>query len=199
MSGQSKQQSKMKHTATCCGAPSFTIEDMRRFAGEAWGPLGVSIVEKWRVFNIAYFNGVLRPVPLVVTNTQPFGKRLAFCSYNPDTHGRTITLNVPKAHCILLADNGVLLHEMIHQFLFERGEYASHDGAGWRREIMRLTKQIAGRDIWAGRSVVRRIDGKPTRFNLPSADGQTSLTQDHIARWPHTADIDLGSLGEAQH
>jgi hypothetical protein len=136
----------MKHDAACY-APPFTIEDMRRFAGEAWGPLGVSIVEKWRAFNAAYFDGALRPVPLVVTNTQPFGKRLAFCSYNPDTRGRTITLNVPKAHRTLLADNGVLLHEMIHQFLFERGEYASHNGAGWRREIMRLTKQIAGRDL----------------------------------------------------
>jgi len=25
----------------------FTIEDMRRFAGEAWGPLGIKVVERW--------------------------------------------------------------------------------------------------------------------------------------------------------
>ena len=68
-------------------------------------------------------------MPLVLTQTQPFGKRLAFCSYNPSTTGRTITPNVPKVHKSLLANNGTLLHEMVHQFLFERGEHAGHDGS----------------------------------------------------------------------
>jgi hypothetical protein len=179
----------------------FTVEDMRRFAGEAWGPLGVSIVERWCDFNATYFDGALRPVPLVLTNTLPFGNRIAFCSYDPDQSGRTITLNVPKDHAQLLADNCTLLHEMVHQFLFERGEYPSHDGAGWRREIMRLNKQITGAEIWAGRSVIRRIGGKPTRINVPHAEtGQPSLRQAVIARWPHdNVGINLGVLGQVQH
>lgn len=107
-------------------------------------------------------DNALRPVPLVLTNTLPFGKRLAFCSYNPDSSGRTITLNVPQNHKVLLADNNTLLHEMVHQFLFERGEYASHDGAPWRREIMRLTKRITGKEIWAGPV---RQNGKAIRIN----------------------------------
>jgi hypothetical protein len=49
----------------------FTIEDMRRFAGEAWGPLGIDIVTKWCEFNATYFASALRPVPLVITNAQP--------------------------------------------------------------------------------------------------------------------------------
>jgi hypothetical protein len=146
--------------ATHSSALQFTVEDMRRFAGEAWGPLGVSIVERWCEFNATYFDGALRPVPLVLTNTLPFGNRVAFCSYNPNTTGRTITLNVPKEHAQLLADNCTLLHEMVHQFLFERGEDAAHLSKGWRREIMRLNKQITGAEIWAGRSVIRRIGGK---------------------------------------
>jgi len=60
--------------------------------------LGFNVVKRWCEFNAVYFGGMLRPVPLVITNTQPFGKRLAFCSYNPNTSGRTITLNVPKQH-----------------------------------------------------------------------------------------------------
>jgi hypothetical protein len=76
----------------------------------------------------------------VITHTQPFGKRLAFCSYSSSTSGRTITLNVPSQHKSLLADNNTLVHEMVHQFLFERGEDGTHSSAGWRREIMRLTK-----------------------------------------------------------
>jgi hypothetical protein len=165
---------------------AFTIEDMRRFAGEAWGQLGIKVVEKWCAFNATYFDGALRPVPLVLTHTQPFGKRLAFCSYNLSTTGRTITLNVPKVHKSLLADNGTLLHEMVHQFLFERGEHAGHDGEPWRREIMRLTKQITDREIWAGRSVTVRRDKRVVRINAPHPETkEPSLPQAAIARWPH--------------
>ena len=129
---------------------SFTVEDMRRFAGEAWGPLGVSIVERWCEFNATYFDNALHPVPLVISRTLPFGKRIAFCSYSPNANGRTITLNVPAQHDVLLADNGTLLHEMVHQCLFERGEDAAHLSNGWRREIMRLNKQITGRRDMGG-------------------------------------------------
>jgi hypothetical protein len=175
---------------------AFTIADMHRFAGEAWGPLGAAIVEKWSEFNARYFDGALKPVPLVITNTLPFGKRVAFCSYAPREGGRTITLNVPKDHNILLADNNTLLHEMIHQSLFERGEYAGHDGESWRREIMRLTKVISGKTIWAGRSRTVRQNGKVVRINAPHNDGTLSLPQAVIARWPHDGlGINLGLLG----
>jgi hypothetical protein len=180
---------------------SFTVEDMRRFAFEAWGQLGASAVMKWAEFNDAYFDGALRPVPLVFTQTLPFGKAIAFCSYgDQDKPGRTITLNVPWHGDFLVADNGTLLHEMIHQYLFERGEYPKHDGDGWRREIMRINKMINGSEIWAGKYTTTRVDlGEATkrvvRINKPSRNGQPSLTQMQIARWPHDRDIDLGKLG----
>jgi hypothetical protein len=176
---------------------------MRRFAGEAWGPLGIKVVERWCEYNATYFAGALRPVPLVITNTQPFGKLLAFCSYNPNTTGRTITLNVPKykhtgRRYELLANNDTLLHEMVHQLLFERGEYAGHDGEPWRREIMRLTKQITGREIWAGRSMTVRQNNRIVRINTPHPETkEASLPQAAIARWPHDGlGIALGHLGE---
>jgi hypothetical protein len=168
------------------GVTPFTVEDMRRFAGEAWGQFGIKVVERWCEYNTTYFNGALRPVPLVITHTQPFGKRLAFCSYNPNSTGRTITLNVPKQHNSLLADNDTLLHEMVHQLLFERGENAAHDGQPWRREIMRLTRQITGREIWAGRSVTVRRDKRVVRINAPHPETkEPSLPQAAIAQWPH--------------
>lgn len=43
------------------------------------------------------------------------------------------TLNVPKQHNCLVTDNTTLLHEMIHQYLFEGGEPANHDSDGWRQ------------------------------------------------------------------
>jgi hypothetical protein len=173
----------------------FSFDDMHRFAAEAWGPLGTATVNKWAEFNGRYFDGRLRPVPLVITNTLPFGKRLAFCSYNPDNKGRTITLNVPSQHKRLLANNDTLLHEMIHQWLFECGEDPAHAGAGWRREIMRLHEVITGCRIWAGRSKTKRIDGKVVRINEADDDGTLSLPQGEIARWPHSVGIDLGQLG----
>lgn len=186
---------RRKVTASC--ALPFTVEDMRRFAGEAWGPLGVAIVDKWCAFNAEYFDNALRPVPLVISNTQPFGRSLAFCSYSPDAGGRTITLNVPRHHNHLVADNDSLLHEMIHQFLFERGERPTHDGAGWRREIMRLTRQIAGNDVWAGPSKPMRRDGRVIRANAPHPEtGEDSLPQAVIAGWPRTMGINLGRLGK---
>jgi hypothetical protein len=173
----------------------FSFADMHRFATEAWGPLGTAVVGKWAEFNQRYFDGRLRPVPVVITNTLPFGHMLAFCSYNPGGGGRTITLNVPSAHKRLLADNDTLLHEMVHQYLHELGENAKHAGAGWRREIMRLHQQITGHCIWAGRSKTKRMDGKVVRINEAAADGTLSLKQKDIARWPHSVGIDLGKLG----
>ena len=178
---------------------------MERFATEAWGPLGAKTVERWVEFNQIYFGGGLRPVPVVITHAQPFGKRLAFCSYaGADRADGTITLNVPKDHGLLLADNNTLLHEMIHQLLFERGEPAGHHSEGWRREIMRLTKLITGKEIWAGRSMTKRVKGadgklsKVVRINEPHADGRASLRQAEIACWPHDGcGIDLGRLGDA--
>src|SRR5438093_12911805 len=63
----------------------FTIEDMRRFASEAWGALGAQVVDKWDEFNADYFAGTLRPVPLVNTNTLPFARRFASRSYGGST------------------------------------------------------------------------------------------------------------------
>jgi hypothetical protein len=157
---------------------TFSFDDMLKFATEAWGPLGTNTVRVWATYNERYFGGVLKPVPLVITHTQPFGRLLAFCSYAANGGGRTITVNVPKDHNYLLADNGTLLHEMIHQNLFERGEAAGHDSAGWRREIMRLNNIITGVPIWAGPSKTMRIDKKVVRQNAAHPEtGQVSLGQ----------------------
>jgi hypothetical protein len=37
----------------------------------------------------------LKPIPLVITHTQPFGRRLAFCSMSKD-EGRAITLDAAR-------------------------------------------------------------------------------------------------------
>jgi hypothetical protein len=84
--------------------------------------------------------------------------------------GRAITLNVPTMFTDLRADSGTLLHEMVHQYLNERGEPAGHDSEGWRREIMRLHELVTGKKIWAGASITKRQDG---RIKCPKPDGES--------------------------
>jgi hypothetical protein len=62
---------------------------------------------------------------------------------------------------------------MIHQALNERGEDASHAGEGWRLEIMRLHKLMAGEELWAGRSITTRAKGKMVRIN--TCRGRTAI------------------------
>jgi len=62
---------------------------------------------------------------------------------------------------------------MIHQPLFERGEPAGHDVEGWRREIMRLTKLITGKEIWAGRSMTKRVKGADGKLSKVSGISQS--------------------------
>ena len=180
---------------------AFTFEDMHHHAAEAWGPLGADIADTWRKFNVAYFAGALRPIPLVISQTLPFGRRIGQCSHNPGHYrgGRAITLNLPDQGGHLIADNGTLLHEMLHQYLFERGEDPAHMGEPWRREIMRLTKLITGKTIWAGPSKTVRQNGKTTRMNAPRPETkEPSLPQAIIARWPHDKlGINLGFLGQS--
>ena len=38
----------------------FGVEDMRRFAKEAWGEIGANVVDKWVEFNKKYFASKLR-------------------------------------------------------------------------------------------------------------------------------------------
>lgn len=175
---------------------AFTIRTMREFALEAWGPFGGTVVDAWSALNDLYFDGKLKPVPLVLTNAQPFGRRLAFCSYG--SAGRTITLNVPKQSVSLVADNGTLLHEMVHQALSEAGEDTAHSSGAWRREIMRLHRQITrGEIIWAGRSTTKRdpLSKRVIRYNEPGEAGLSSITQGQIAAWPQGFGFSLGKLG----
>lgn len=143
---------------------------------------------------------MLRPIPLVISQTLPFGKRIGQCAHNTGhcRSGRAITLNLPDQGGHLIADNNTLLHEMLHQCLFERGENPAHAGEPWRREIMRLTKLITGKPIWAGPSRVVRQNGKAVRINVPHPETkEPSLPQAVIARWPHDGlNINLGFLGQ---
>jgi hypothetical protein len=59
-------------TRSCVLPNAFTVEDMRHHAAEAWGQIGADIADTWRKLNAAYFDGALRPIPLIVSQTFAF-------------------------------------------------------------------------------------------------------------------------------
>lgn len=161
---------------------------MTEHAKEAYGPLGAALCATWAQFNRAYFWNALKPIPLILTQAHPYGRGGGACMTTPAPGGRAIVLSLSKDGERYVADNGALLHAMIHQWLADMGEDASHAGEPWRREIMRLHLQIAGKKIWAGRSKAMRAPveegGGVYRGNEDGPKGERSITQAEIAAWP---------------
>jgi hypothetical protein len=171
---------------------------MRRTLQVGWGEQGERVADCWVEFNRLYFGGRLLPLPIFLTPVMPYGRMIGWtCCGGAVTH---IALAAPRNGRFLVADKNTLLHEMLHQFLHESKEDPKHAGAPWCREIMRLTKQITGKNIWAGPYTVRKVregDGRRSmRVNLAEpGTGRPSIEQKIIARWPHDGlGINLGTL-----
>jgi hypothetical protein len=176
----------------------YSLADMRHTLVTGWGKVGGRVADAWEDFNRLYFAGKLKPLPIFLTPSMPYGTKVGWtCCLREVTH---IALARPRNGTFLVADRGVLLHEMVHQFLHEQGDLTGHGGEPWRLEIMRLTLAIAGKDIWAGAYTVRKVKGKDgrrrsVRGNLPHpVTGEPSLSQCEITHWPHSLGIDLGTL-----
>jgi hypothetical protein len=171
---------------------------MRRALVLGWGALGGRVADCWADYNERYWGGRLRPLPMFLTQVSPYGHWVGLTCISPSV--RSIALTCPASGQVLVADRGVLLHEMTHQHLWEQGLCGKHDGQPWRDEIMRLNRSLTGKDIWAGApTVVKEKDGdgarRSVRLNRPHpVTGQPSLSQADIARWPGSAGINLGPL-----
>jgi hypothetical protein len=171
----------------------FTFDEMRRCLVRGWGDLGGRTASCWMEFNRQFFDGRLNPLPMFFTPVGPYGGRIAWtcCAY-PLTH---IALCRPKSGNLKsTADRGVLLHEMIHQHLNERGDNPGHDGQPWRDEIMRLHFEITGNRIFAAAEKVIKVKQEDGRRKSHRVQKDGSKKQTDIARWPHSYGIELGRL-----
>jgi hypothetical protein len=164
-----------------------TFEDAELIADRAFGALGRQTIKLWQYYNLEYFNGVLEPTPVLYVPTSPWGAWVG-CFIRD----RNVYLMYPGKKRSWGFVRGVLLHEMVHQFLEQSGKCTAHDGEPWRREIMRLS-QVFGKNIWAGKYTVRKVRGKSQRVNLPNPDEDSKaqeLTQGQIARWPDSIGVE---------
>ena len=146
--------------------------------------------------------GGLQPVPIVLTATSPYGHWWGLTTSNP-AHNRAHLIELTRPRRFeLQADRGVLLHEMAHQALAERGDSPAHEHGPWCEEIMRLHHAITGKRIWVCPEKVTKLKAaepggkrKSVRVQPPDPQtGEASLGRDAIARWPHSVGLDIGTF-----
>ena len=161
----------------------ITLDEMRKLMSWSWGEKGLLIADLWDAFNGRYWQGRLVPVPIWFPAASPYGLWTGQYTGGPDCTSHHIQL-VRGLSSQETANT--LLHEMIHQYLHESGQSASHNAWPWCNEIMRLTKLIWGREIYASPSQPRKVNGKSQRIQKQGPNGEASIPRKHIASWPHS-------------
>jgi hypothetical protein len=166
-------------------------EDAMLIADRCFQELGRKTVGLWRQYNVDYFGGSLHPTPVLYVPTSPYGHWVG-CFYRD----ANIYLMHPSPKRTWAFVRGVLLHEMTHQKLAQDGLDTKHAGEPWCTEIMRLSRML-GRDIWAGKYIVKKVKGKSVRANKPKPASSTAtreLNQYEISRWPYTINLEPPDL-----
>jgi hypothetical protein len=166
----------------------LTLADVRKVAVATFGNPGGHLVDLWAWYNDTLFGGELRPILISRSRVFAYGRCVGWTNvvggHDPYRHIVVKAFGWP----ICAKQRAVLLHEMVHQFLFERGEDPHHDARPWCREIMRLSREL-GKPIWAGHYTVFR-NGKSTRRGNtappPELANLRALAQKEIANWPHS-------------
>lgn len=185
---------------------TITFAEMKTFLSIGLGELGEAVADSWLSLNKLHFSNRLEPLPIILVSTSAYGRWVG-CTYCDAGTRRAhlIQLAMPRQTKSLVADRGVLLHEMIHQHLAEQGKSPKHEHEPWCEEIMRLHRAITGKGIYAAPEVViktKEVDPraqKPKSIRLPRRHpitGLPSIDRMTIATWPHSLGLDLGSFRE---
>jgi hypothetical protein len=170
---------------------SVTFEDMRLIADRCFAELGAKTVLLWKRYNANYFGGELKPTPVLYVPTSPYGHWVGCTVFD-----RNIYLMYPGEKRSWGFVRGVLLHEMLHQYLRQVGKATAHQGEPWREEIMRISR-LFGLEVWAGKYTVAKIDGRSVRINKPNPDASSkaqALNQDQISKWPYSIGVEPPDL-----
>jgi hypothetical protein len=157
-----------------------TLADYRRAASVLWGEGGEYCVDEFERLNRDHFAGVLPPLPIVIGITA-YGKCIGLTrgggSWDESLPRITIASNQFRVGSQKVTE--ILLHEMIHAKLMLAKQNPDHNDKPWCSEIMRLSREVFGKEILADPVNPRRVDGKVVR---KARDGY--LTRDEIAKWP---------------
>ena len=160
----------------------ITIDQLRQLMRWSFGPDAVKLADLWQVFNDRLWGGRLEPCPIWLPRCTTYGRWIGLCTGDPATR-RTLHLQV-KYQLRPATRAAVLLHEQVHQALIETGQCSKHNAWPWCHEVMRITRELWGVEIWAAPAIPRRVDGRSQRVQRRGPAGQESITRQQIATWP---------------
>lgn len=166
----------------------FSYNDMLKLMRWTNGEEGELITKLWSALNQKHFDNVLKPLPLWFPSLFPYNKTAG--RFTANLEGQSLSIQI-KAGMTLQDKSDVLLHEMIHQYLSESDLNPNHNALPWCNQIMRLSKDIWDKTIWASPSVPRKVNGISKRIQKPSSEGSPSIPLADIASWPHSIDLHL--------
>lgn len=149
--------------------------------------LGLEVLDEWKSLNKILWGNVLKPIPITASNAMTYGRCIGFFSYAGHSEIRiksSYLQRVPQDTWGTWKD--ILFHEMIHQYLEERGDDCRHNSVTWCNEIMRLGSLIWDVNFWASPSSPRKINGQSVRIQKRSPSGEESIPMKDISAFPHS-------------
>lgn len=166
----------------------LNFEQLRLLMGWSWGDQGLWAADLWMAFNESCWGGRLDPCPIWFPTASPYGHWIGLCTGNQAGQVQHIQVlrQLPEQQ-----KANILLHEMIHQALVESGKKTKHNVEPWCGEIMRLSREIWGVEVWASPSVPRKRDGVSVRVQKRSPTGEESISRKAIAGWPDSLELSV--------
>lgn len=166
----------------------MTLEQLEQMMAWSFGAEGASVAKLWGAFNRELWGGALMPCPIWFPAATAYGKWAGLYTRNQDYQ----SLHIQIKHGVSFDDKaGILLHEMVHQYLGESRQDTKHNAKPWCSEIMRITEKVWGVQIWASPSSPRKVGGASVRVQALSPTGKESIPRACLAGWPHSMGLSV--------
>jgi hypothetical protein len=178
---------------------ALSVATIRAVAQSAYGPPGGHLVDLWTLYNKRLFGGDLQPILITRSRVFSYGRCVGWIRVDREPHRQIQVKEFSEEICT--DQCRILLHEMVHQALLERGQSPKHADQPWCDEIMRISR-LLGQPIWAGKYTVIRHGRDLRRGNRPAPTelaGLRALSHKEIARWPHSVGLRLPECDAQLH
>lgn len=165
-----------------------------RDAAEAlWGPAGTHAHESYARLRRELYPELPAQLPIVIGLTA-YGRCVGMTRASWP-HGPRISLFSPAFDDGARYVDDIIVHEMLHCWLYVKGCEIAHDSEDWYAQVRRLSPAVLGHEVQAHRGQRRRSvrlpnpewypgSGKPKTI-VRKQPVETEVTHAAVARWPH--------------
>jgi len=179
-----------------------------------WGPAGAAVHDAYARWRAELFPELPEQLPIVI-GIAAYGACVGLTRYRParlpivigitagvDGAAPTVfrrdnTTRISIASNVFAHGRGavddVMVHEMLHIHLLQRGEDPDHDGEPWYAAVRRLSPAVLGRELDVHRGASRRSvrvanprageDGQPATL-VRKERVTAAVPHSQVARWP---------------